>query len=114
MTEETVEDVQAKDVYEVFTFESSEDEKKGLITHCGSVRAPSRELAVHLAREIYYRRDTCERLGVVRRDQLFWSEAPEAELTERNHEMDYRTPGFFNLRRRRHASPGGAMRIGDG
>lgn len=93
MTEETT------NVYEVFTVESSEEESQDLVRHRGSVRAPTSALAVHLAREIYYRRDTCKRIGVVRRDQFFWSEAPEAELTERNHDMEYRTPGFFNLRR---------------
>lgn len=86
-------------IYEVF----AELRTPRQVVHVGSVRAPTSALAIQLAREIYFRRDACLRLGVVAREHVCWSEAPEQALTERNVARSYRTPAFFGRRRRRQA-----------
>ncbi len=84
-------------IYEVF----AETVAPRQVVHVGSVRAPNQALAIQLAREIYFRREACFRLGVVDRAHLQWSDAPEQALTERNAARSYRTPAFFGRRRRR-------------
>jgi phenylacetate-CoA oxygenase PaaH subunit len=86
-------------IFEVF----AETEAPRQVVHVGSVRAPNRALAMQWAREIYFRREECLRLGVVEREHLHWSDAPEQALTERNAARSYRTPAFFGRRRRRQA-----------
>lgn len=87
-------------IYEVF----AETEAPRQVVHVGSVRAPNPALAIQLAREIYFRREACFRLGVVDRAYLQWSDAPEQALTERNAARSYRTPAFFGRRRQRAAA----------
>ena len=84
-------------IYEVFV----ESATARQLQHVGSVQAPTARLAIQAAREIYFRRDACLRLGVVPREAVAWSTAPEDLLTARNVARSYRTPAFFGKRRRR-------------
>lgn len=102
------------EIYEVF----AETHPHHWDRHIGSVRAPTPTLAVQMAREIYFRREVCQRIGVVKReqastpDQICWSDAPELVLTQRNYEKEYRKPGFFT-RRRQETSKEGNVERGD-
>jgi hypothetical protein len=52
-----------------------------------------------MGREIFFRREVCEVLGIRQGQQIIWSEAPEAVLTRRNSNREYRKPSFFSNRR---------------
>jgi 1,2-phenylacetyl-CoA epoxidase PaaB subunit len=67
----------------------------------GSVRAPTPALALQMGREIFFRREVCQQLGVRQgQDQpIRWSNEPEVVLTRRNFNREYRKPGFFSSRR---------------
>jgi 1,2-phenylacetyl-CoA epoxidase PaaB subunit len=65
----------------------------------GSVRAPTPRLALQMGREIFFRREVCEALGIRQGQQIIWSEAAEAILTRRNSNREYRKPSFFSNRR---------------
>ncbi len=65
----------------------------------GSVRAPTPALALQMGREIFFRREVCQELGVRQGQQVFWSEEREDILTRRNSNREYRKPSFFSTRR---------------
>ncbi|MEA2721816.1 MAG: Phenylacetic acid degradation [Candidatus Eremiobacteraeota bacterium] len=88
----------SESIYEVL----AQDTADGEVALVGSVRAPDAGLALTFAREIFYRRGRCERIGVVPREAVCWSD--EAELTERNRDRAYRTPAFFVRARRDRAA----------
>ncbi|GAC1420628.1 MAG: hypothetical protein NVSMB64_29570 [Candidatus Velthaea sp.] len=77
------------------TFDVIAEEAPEKIVEIGSVRAASVGLAIDAARDIYFRRSSCLRLGVRRGDTTYWSAAPEAALTARNQGRTYRTPAYF-------------------
>lgn len=77
------------------TYEVYAETAAAAVEHVGSVRAYTTRLAIGAAREIFFRRSTCERLAVTDGGELVWSDAPEAELTRRNLNRTYRTPAFF-------------------
>src|SRR5579875_1075562 len=53
-------------IYEVFR----QEEEAGYLRHEGSLEAPSAELAVHYARELYSRRSEAIRLWVIPREAI--------------------------------------------
>jgi ring-1,2-phenylacetyl-CoA epoxidase subunit PaaB len=60
-------------VYEVFR----QEKEAGFLQHEGSVEAPSAELAVQYAREIYSRRSEARRLWVVPHDAIIEVSDPD-------------------------------------
>ncbi|MFF4911200.1 Phenylacetic acid catabolic protein [Streptomyces sp. NPDC001260] len=84
------------DVYEVFTQTGSSSP----LNHVGSLVAPRREAAWHLAKETYGRRDDLFRLWVVRRTDLIVSSADDRGLLAAKTRMPHRQPGFPTTRRR--------------
>ncbi|MFE7857347.1 Phenylacetic acid catabolic protein [Streptomyces sp. NPDC057403] len=90
------------DVYEVFAQTGSGSP----LHHVGSLVAPRRDAAWHLAKETYGRRDDLFRLWVVRRTDLIVSSADDRGLLAAKTRMPHRQPGFPTTRRRdRSASP---------
>lgn len=88
------------DVYEVF----AQTGAGSPLNHVGSIVAPRREAAWHLAKETYGRRDNLSRLWVVRRTDMIVSSAGDRELLAAKTRMPHRQPGFPTARRRdRHA-----------
>jgi 1,2-phenylacetyl-CoA epoxidase PaaB subunit len=91
------------DVYEVFAQTGSGSP----LLHVGSLVAPCRDAAWHLARETYGRRDDLSRLWVAQRTDLIVSSAEDRGLLAARTRMPHRQPGFPTTRRRdRSASPG--------
>ncbi|MFI7407034.1 Phenylacetic acid catabolic protein [Streptomyces sp. NPDC049541] len=90
------------DVYEVFAQTGSGSP----LNHVGSLVAPHRDAAWHLAKETYGRRDDLFRLWVVRRTDLIVSSAGDRGLLAAKTRMPHRQPGFPTTRRRdRSAAP---------
>ncbi|MFF7888917.1 Phenylacetic acid catabolic protein [Streptomyces sp. NPDC020794] len=90
------------DVYEVFAQTGSGSP----LHHVGSLVAPRRDAAWHLAKETYGRRDDLFRLWVVRRTDLIVSSADDRGLLAAKTRMPHRQPGFPTTRRRdRSAAP---------
>ncbi|MER8012180.1 Phenylacetic acid catabolic protein [Streptomyces sp. NPDC094149] len=90
------------DVYEVFAQTGSGSP----LNHVGSLFAPRRDAAWHLAKETYGRRDDLFRLWVVRRTDLIVSSAEDRGLLAAKTRMPHRQPGFPTTRRRdRSAAP---------
>ncbi|WP_217240915.1 Phenylacetic acid catabolic protein [Streptomyces sp. AC555_RSS877] len=90
------------DVYEVFAQTGSGSP----LNHVGSLVAPRRDAAWHLAKETYGRRDDLSRLWVVRRTDLIVSSAGDRDLLAAKTRMPHRQPGFPTTRRRdRSAAP---------
>lgn len=90
------------DVYEVFAQTGSGSP----LNHVGSLVAPRRDAAWHLAKETYGRRDDLFRLWVVRRTDLIVSSADDRGLLAAKTRMPHRQPGFPTTRRRdRSAAP---------
>ncbi len=83
------------------TYEVFAEDANAHIEHVGSVRSYTTTLALHAAREIYFRRGTCKRLAVRIGGEFVWSDLAEDELTTRNLERSYRTPAFFVQQRYR-------------
>ncbi|MGW7259289.1 Phenylacetic acid catabolic protein [Streptomyces sp. NPDC054834] len=88
------------DVYEVFTQTGSGSP----LNHVGSLVAPRRDAAWHLAKETYGRRDDLFRLWVVRRTDLIVSSADDRGLLAAKTRMPHRQPGFPTTRRRDRAA----------
>ncbi len=84
------------DVYEVFAQTGSGSP----LNHVGSIVAPRRDAAWHLAKETYGRRDDLSRLWVVRRTDLIVSSAEDRDLLAAKTRMPHRQPGFPTTRRR--------------
>ncbi|GGN46901.1 Phenylacetic acid catabolic protein [Streptomyces fuscichromogenes] len=90
------------DVYEVF----AQTGTGSALSHVGSLVAPRRDAAWHLAKETYGRRDDLFRLWVVRRGDLIVSSAGDRGLLAAKTRMPHRQPGFPTTRRRdRSAAP---------
>ncbi|MFJ9566431.1 Phenylacetic acid catabolic protein [Streptomyces fuscichromogenes] len=90
------------DVYEVF----AQTGTGSALSHVGSLVAPRRDAAWHLAKETYGRRDDLSRLWVVRRGDLIVSTADDRGLLAAKTRMPHRQPGFPTTRRRdRSAAP---------
>lgn len=68
-------------------------------THVGSVRAPSDELALQAAKEIYTRRDAPSGMWVVDRVHLLAFDAADADLFAIAGAKEYRKPSYFTRRR---------------
>jgi 1,2-phenylacetyl-CoA epoxidase PaaB subunit len=99
------------DVYEVF----AQTGAGSPLTHVGSLVAPRRDAAWHLAKETYGRRDDLSRLWVVRRTDLIVSSAGDRDLLAAKTRMPHRQPGFPTARRRDRSAPAdtaGAQRRG--
>jgi 1,2-phenylacetyl-CoA epoxidase PaaB subunit len=91
------------DVYEVF----AQNGPGTALSHVGSLVAPRRDAAWHLAKETYGRRDDLAGLWVVRRTDLIVSSAGDRGLLAAKTRMPHRQPGFPTARRRdRAAAPG--------
>ncbi|MDN3029382.1 Phenylacetic acid catabolic protein [Streptomyces sp. S.PB5] len=88
------------DVYEVFAQTGSGSP----LNHVGSLLAPRRDAAWHLAKETYGRRDDLFRLWVVRRTDLIVSSADDRGLLAAKTRMPHRQPGFPTTRRRDRAT----------
>lgn len=90
------------DVYEVFAQTGSGSP----LHHVGSLVAPRRDAAWHLAKETYGRRDDLFRLWVAARTDLIVSGADDRGLLAAKTRMPHRQPGFPTTRRRdRSAAP---------
>ncbi|MEU5119251.1 Phenylacetic acid catabolic protein [Streptomyces asoensis] len=84
------------DVYEVF----AQTGAGSALSHVGSIVAPRREAAWHLAKETYGRRDDLSRLWVVRRTDMIVSSAGDRTLLAAKTRMPHRQPRFPTTRRR--------------
>ncbi|MEU5769027.1 Phenylacetic acid catabolic protein [Streptomyces asoensis] len=84
------------DVYEVF----AQTGAGSALSHVGSLVAPRREAAWHLAKETYGRRDDLSRLWVVRRTDMIVSSAGDRTLLAAKTRMPHRQPRFPTTRRR--------------
>lgn len=84
------------DVYEVF----AQSGQGKALNHVGSIVAPRREAAWHLAKETYGRRDDLTRLCVVRRTDMIVSGTDDGVLLAAKTRMPHRQPGFPTARRR--------------
>ncbi|MGW7530471.1 Phenylacetic acid catabolic protein [Streptomyces sp. NPDC054783] len=90
------------DVYEVF----AQNGTGTALNHVGSIVAPRRDAAWHLAKETYGRRDDLARLWVVRRTDMIVSSGGDRDLLAAKTRMPHRQPGFPTTRRRdRSAAP---------
>lgn len=78
-------------VYEVFRQERPGEP----MTHSGSLLAPSDELALQYARDIFSRRNEALRLWVVAREHV--GELDEPDLLKPPFDHTYRTPAGYNL-----------------
>lgn len=67
-------------------------------THVGSVRAPSAELALQAAKEIYTRRDTPVGMWVVDRRHIASVDPADRDLFELAGAREYRQPSYFTRR----------------
>jgi 1,2-phenylacetyl-CoA epoxidase PaaB subunit len=83
------------------TYEVYAEDANARVEHVGSVRSYNTRLALHAAREIFFRRSACRRLAVRVGEELVWSDLPEHELTTRNAQRSYRLPAFFVQQRYR-------------
>jgi phenylacetate-CoA oxygenase PaaH subunit len=88
------------DVYEVF----AQTGTGSALNHVGSIVAPRRDAAWHLAKETYGRRDDLSRLWVVRRTDMIVSSAGDRDLLAAKTRMPHRQPGFPVARRRDRAA----------
>ncbi len=97
MNTTTTPPVNVQNIFEVVTGDATGQ----YITAIGSVRAPTDRLGLHMAREIFFRREVCLKLGVRRpgSELVTWSTAAEEILTRRNLDKEYRRPSFFSSRR---------------
>jgi 1,2-phenylacetyl-CoA epoxidase PaaB subunit len=90
------------DVYEVF----AQTGTASALNHVGSIVAPRRDAAWHLAKETYGRRDDLSRLWVVRRTDMIVSSAGDRALLAAKTRMPHRQPRFPTTRRHdRSAAP---------
>jgi|SRR6476620_3880807 ring-1,2-phenylacetyl-CoA epoxidase subunit PaaB len=78
-------------VYEVFRQERPGEP----MTHSGSLLAPSDDLALDYARDIFSRRNEALRLWVVARDSV--AELDEPDLLKPPFDRSYRVPAGYNL-----------------
>ncbi|KQX65242.1 Phenylacetic acid catabolic protein [Streptomyces sp. Root1310] len=83
------------DVYEVF----AQTGTGSALSHVGSLVAPRRDAAWHLAKETYGRRDDLFRLWVVRRTDLIVSGAGDRGVLAAKTRMPHRQPRFPTTRR---------------
>lgn len=64
-------------------------------THVGSVRAPSDELALEAAREVFTRRDNPVGLWVIQRQNIVSTSEHDLELFQIAYLKEYRKPSYF-------------------
>ncbi|AEJ41433.1 phenylacetic acid degradation B [Sulfobacillus acidophilus TPY] len=79
-------------VYEVF----GRREPLGFHTHVGSIRAASPELALQMAREAFFRRESAVDIWVVSQDAIFSAATEPAYLPEVGEDKKYRMPSGYD------------------
>ncbi len=79
-------------VFEVFV----QKESLGFHMNVGSLRAASPELALQLAREIFFRREAAYNVWVVPQECIFSSPHDEAHLPVEGMDKRYRLPGGYD------------------
>ncbi len=66
--------------------------------HCGSLHASDAQMAVHMAREVYTRRQEGTSVWVVRSDQIIASDPGDKDmLFDPAEDKVYRHPSFYQL-----------------
>ncbi|WP_442601001.1 1,2-phenylacetyl-CoA epoxidase subunit PaaB [Paenibacillus sp. KN14-4R] len=81
-------------VFEVFNRKSSSSH----FTHQFSLLAPNHEIAMAMARENFLRREACDNIWVVKRDDIYELPPEERQYLERLDNKSYReTKGYGDL-----------------